>query len=132
LDALGDLDADIKLHIDRLTYRDMQAGATQVTATLVDRILNATIGRMQLYGGTASGTIRLDGSNSAPTVQANLQLEGISALELLRDAAEFDWIDGKGRIALAIEGKGHSEREIVETLDGSAEFAFRDGALVGL
>lgn len=130
-DGLGDLDAAVRLVVDRLTYRDIQAGTTHITATLADRVLNATIDRMQLYDGTATGTIRLDSAQSIPVLQANLQLDRVSALDLLRDAAEFDWIDGKGRVVLALEGKGRSEKEFVETLNGNAEFSFQDGALVG-
>ena len=132
LDGLGELDAVVSLVVDRLTYRDIRAGTTHITAILADRVLNATIDRMQLYDGTATGTIRLNGAETVPVLQANLRLDDISALDLLRDAAEFDWIDGKGRVALTLEGKGRSEKEFVETLNGSAEFAFRDGALVGL
>jgi len=132
LDGLGELDAVVSLVADRLTYRDIRAGTTHITAILADRVLNATIDRMQLYDGTATGTIRLNGAETVPVLQANLRLDDVSALDLLRDAAEFDWIDGKGRVALTLEGKGRSEKEFVETLNGGAEFAFRDGALVGL
>lgn len=132
LDALGDVDGDVRLHIDRLTYRDMQARDARITATLLDRVLDASIDGMQLYDGTGKGTIRLDAAGSVPSLQADLRLNEVSALELLRDAAEFDWVAGKGHITLAIAGKGRSEREMVERLDGSAQLAFSDGALVGL
>src|SRR5690606_26611584 len=132
LDGLGELDAVVSLVADRLTYRDIRAGTTHITAILADRVLNATIDRMQLYDGTATGTIRLNGVETVPVLQANLRLDDVSALDLLRDAAEFDWIDGKGRVVLTLEGKGRSEKEFVETLNGAAEFALGDGALVGL
>src|SRR5690606_29052252 len=131
LDALGDLDGEVKLRIDRLTYRDLQARDARITATLMDRVLDASIDRMQLYEGTGSGTIQLDAAGSVPELQANLQLVEVSALDLLKDAAEFDWVDGKSRISFAIRGEGRTEREMVETLDGDAQLAFSDGALVG-
>lgn len=131
LNTLGDLDGEVKLQIDQLTYRDIQARAARMTATLVDRVLDVSIAGMQLYDGTGTGAIRLDASGRVPDLQVDLRLEQVSALELLRDAAEFDWVAGKGRIRLAVTGKGRTEREMVETLDGSAEVAFSDGALVG-
>jgi len=97
----------------------------------MDRVLDASIDRMQLYEGTGSGTIQLDAAGSVPELQANLQLVEVSALDLLKDAAEFDWVDGKSRISFAIRGEGRTEREMVETLDGDAQLAFSDGALVG-
>lgn len=129
---LSRADADLKLHIDRLSYRDIIAADARITATLVDRVLDATINDMQLYEGSGRGTIRLDASGASTAVETDLRLDDISALELLRDAAEFDWIAGKGDVSLTLMGQGRSEREIVETLDGKAEFAFANGALVGI
>ncbi len=132
LNKLDIVDADVKLLIDRLIYRDVEAGVTRITATLADRSIDVSIDEMQLYGGAGRGTVRLDTSGSAAALKAELQVENVSTFDLLRDAAEFDWVDGKGEITLTITGDGRTEREIVETLDGKAEFAFRDGALVGV
>ena len=130
-DKLGLLDADVRLHIDEVRYREMKAGTTRITATLTDRVIDASINEMQLYGGFGHGTVQLDAAELTPSVQVNLELQNISAFDLLRDAAEFDWIAGEGRISLAFTGKGRTEREVVETLNGKANFDFRDGALVG-
>ena len=43
----------------------------------------------------------------------------------------MDVIAGKGRVHVSIAGRGRSERQIVETLGGRTEFAFRDGSLIG-
>ena len=109
----------------------MEAGSARITATLADRVLDATIDEMLLYGGNGRGAVRMDASGETPAIEASLQLEDVAALELLQDAAGFDWIAGKGRVSLAVTGHGRSELEIVRALDGKAEFAFRDGALVG-
>lgn len=131
LKRLDLVDADVKLAADRLVYREMEAGSARITATLADRVLDATIDEMRLYGGNGRGAVRMDASGETPAIEASLQLEDVAALELLQDAAGFDWIAGKGRVSLAVTGHGRSELEIVRALDGKAEFAFRDGALVG-
>jgi AsmA protein len=59
-------------------------------------------------------------------------VDGASALPLLQDAAKFQWLAGKARIALALGGQGLSEREIVEGLEGKADFAFQNGQIVGI
>jgi AsmA protein len=132
LAALGVVDANVKLDIDRLEYRDMKAGRTRITAALADRIVEATIDEMQLYEGSGRGEVHFDASGPTAALDADIQLDEIAAFDLLRDATEFDWIAGKGRISLAIKGQGRSEREIVETLDGKAEFAFHNGAVIGI
>ena len=131
-EKLGAIDADLKLLVDQVTYRKVKAGTARITARLADRRLDASINEMELYDGTGRGTVQLDATGSVPTIQAELQIDNVSAFDLLRDAAEFDWVDGKGRISIAITGQGQTEREVVETLNGKAEFAFRNGALVGV
>ena len=131
-EKLGAIDADLKLQIDQVIYRDVKAGTTRITARLADRRLDASINEIELYDGAGRGTVQLDATGSVPTIQADLQINGVSTFHLLRDAAEFDWVDSKGRITIAITGQGRTEREVVETLNGKAEFAFRDGALVGV
>ena len=58
-------------------------------------------------------------------------LEGISALPLLKDALGFEWLEGRGTIALALAGQGASERQIVETLNGKVDMATANGAIDG-
>lgn len=130
-ERLGLFDADVRLRIDELRYRNMKAGTTRITATLTERVLDASINEMQLYGGFGRGTVQLNAAETTPSVQVNIEVQNVSAFDLLRDAAEFDWIAGEGRILLAFTGTGRTEREVVETLNGKAEFDFRDGALVG-
>jgi len=130
-EKLGLFDADVRLNIDEVQYRYLKAGTTRITATLTDRVLDTSINEMQLYGGFGRGTVQLNAAESAPALQVNFEVQNVSAFDLLRDAAEFDWIAGEGRILLAFTGTGQTEREFVETLNGRAEFDFRDGALVG-
>jgi AsmA protein len=128
---LGRVDADAKLGIGRLLWRDIRLDKTQVTLALKDRVLSAAFDDVPLYNGRARGHLRIDATGEVPAIGVNLALDGISALPLLKDAAGFDWIAGNGRITLAISGQGQSERQIVESLTGTADVAIRNGALVG-
>jgi AsmA protein len=132
LSWLGHFDADAKLAIGRLLLRDLRLGQTQLTLALKDRVLSAGLDDVQLYEGRARGNLRIDTAGKVPAVGANLALDGISALPLLKDAAGFHWISGNGKMTLAVSGQGTSERQIVESLTGTADVAIADGALVGI
>jgi AsmA protein len=132
LSWLGRFDADAKLAIGRLLFRDLQLGQTQLTLALKDRVLSASFDDVQLYDGRASGNLRIDTTGKVPALGANLVLNGISALPLLKDAAGFHWISGNGKTTLAVSGQGRSERQMVESLTGTAEIAIADGAIVGI
>jgi len=132
LDILGRLDADAKLSIGRLAVRTFHLDQSDLTVALKNRVMTTTLNRVSLYEGTGTGTVVLDGTaGNAVNFASDIALEGISAQPLLKDAAELDRLTGKGRLTLTLVGKGKSEREIVETLDGRVAFAFADGAIVG-
>ncbi len=129
--SLGLFDGNIKLATDRILYRDVKTGTANILAALENRVLTARLEDLKIYDGKGEGVMRLDASSPEPTLQAKFQFDDVSGFELLRDAAEFDWVAGKGRVLVAVAGRGRTERQMVETLTGEAQFAFRDGALVG-
>lgn len=131
LAALGLLDAEAQLAIAGIAYQDVKIGASQITVGLKSRALRATLVDMRLYEGQGRGVVTLDGNAKVPAISVNLTLEGVSGLTLLKDAAHFDWIDGKGRVQIAVGGHGATERAIIESLNGKAELTFTDGAIVG-
>jgi AsmA protein len=131
LAALGAIDLDAKLAVGRLLYEHIKIGQSQLTIALKDRVLRATFDDLRLYEGRGRGLVTVDGTGKAAGVSTNLTVEGVSAQPLLKDAGAMDWLAGRGKLFLALSGQGQSQRQIVETLDGKADFTFTDGAIVG-
>ncbi|WP_439541489.1 AsmA family protein [Hyphomicrobium sp.] len=133
LAALGSLDANARLSIGKLTVSTVRLDQSDVTVALKDRIMTTTLNDVRLYQGTGRGTITLDGTRGTTAhMSANVQLDGIEALPLLKDTAEFDRLTGKGRLSFAVAGQGATERQIIGTLNGKVDVAFNDGAIVGI
>jgi AsmA protein len=130
LAALSTTDVEARLSFGRISAGDLKLGQTQTQVALKAGALRLTIDDAQLYEGRARGFVTLDVTRSN-ALGANIQVEGIAAQPLLKDAAGFDAVAGKGRLSLALAGQGRSEKEIVETLAGKAELTVSDGALVG-
>jgi AsmA protein len=128
---LGLADADLALSLDRLVHRDVKTGPSRLSLELKDRIAKITLEEMQLYGGRGRGLLTLDGTAQTPVAGANLTLDGISAGPLLKDALGFDWLEGRGTIALALAGQGASERQMIETLNGKVDMSTVNGAISG-
>ena len=133
LDGLGQLDADAKLSVGHLTVDTIRLDQSDLAVLIKNRVMTTTLNEVRLYGGVGRGTIILDGSGGgAARLGVDLKTEGIEALPLLKDAADIDRLTGKGRLGVVLTGDGTSEREIVETLAGRIEFAFEDGAVLGV
>src|SRR6185436_19548904 len=124
--------ADLALSVDRLVHKDLKTGPSRLSLKLEGKIANITLEEMQLYGGRGRGQLRLDGRGEIPVTGANLTLDGVSALPLLKDALGFDWLEGRSTIALALAGQGVSERQMIETLNGKVDMATVNGAINGI
>ena len=129
---LGAFDADIRLSMSSLAYQDIKVGATQLSMGLKNRALRTTFDDIRLYGGQARGVLTLEPTASGTAaIGVNLTADGVSALPLLKDSAGFDWIEGRGKLQIAVSGQGATQKAVMESLGGKADFTFTDGALVG-
>lgn len=130
--ALGAADVDAKLAVGRLLYDDIKVGQSQLTVALKNSVLKTNLEDVSLYGGRGRGFVTVDATNkSIGSVGINLIVDGVDALPLLKDAAEMDWLSGKGKLELAVAGQGANQMQIADTLNGKADFTFANGAIVG-
>ena len=131
LAPLGLVDADAKLAVTGLSFGAVHVDASQLNVALRDSVLKTTFEEVKLYEGRGKGFVTLDGSGAEAAFAADVQLSGIAAQPLLKDAAGIDWLAGSGNVTLAVSGRGASEAAIVRSLNGKSDVAVRDGALIG-
>lgn len=131
--ALNAVDTESRLTLGRFRVHGITIDSTVVRLGLRGGALTANLEDVRLYDGRGRGVVTLNAANPAlPQVGVNLTAEGVSALPLLKDAGDFDWVEGKARLQVALGGQGGSEKAIVESLNGRAEFAFTDGNMLGI
>lgn len=131
--ALGAADVDAKLLVGRVFVKNLKIGQSDLNVRLKNETLTTTINDIALYGGRGKGVInakRLTGTSLG--VGSDLTLTGVEARGLLKDAAEQDWLEGKGTIKLALVGQGTTQHQIMNSLNGNANMSFQDGAIVGV
>lgn len=131
LTALGAADVDAKLSVAQLSYRDLKMDACELAVGLKERVLKTTFADVKLYQGRGKGVVTFDATRAEPALTANVQLTGIAAQPLLKDAARIDWLAGTGDATLALTASGKSEAAIVRALGGKADIAVRNGAIIG-
>ena len=131
LTLFGVVDADAKLQIGRLLYQNIKIGQSALTVALKNKVMKTSFDNVQLYEGHGTGLLNIDGTGKAAQVGANFVLDGLSALPFLKDAADMEWLSGKTKLTLQLAAQGGSQLQLVETLNGKADFTFANGAIVG-
>lgn len=126
--TLAGADGEARLKASRVVWR----GATLTDAvgalSLGDGAMKIDIREGTLHGGSAKGVIT---ASAAGHVGIDLALDDVSALETLNNSGRFEMLDGRARIRLAVAGHGATEKEIVDTLAGSASIDIANGAILG-
>lgn len=126
------LNANLDLTLGRLLYENIKVGRSRLNVALLNQSLTAKLDEMELYDGVGRGVFTLNAQPKTPVFGANFNLSGVSAQPLLTDAAEIEWLAGKGQLLLALTSAGASQKDIVSGLNGTTSFAFENGAIVGV
>ena len=132
LAALNSVDSQVVLTVDRLNHGNVKMTEARLVTLLKNGLLRINVEKILLYGGRGTGRVSVDGGRGVPQVSASMLVNGVSALPLLKDAAAFDWIDGRGQLAINVAGRGKSQDAIIRSLKGDGRINFNDGALVGI
>jgi uncharacterized protein involved in outer membrane biogenesis len=130
--GLNAIDADFKLTTREIRWDKIKIDQSALSTTIKNGVLTANLEKLALYGGTGTGTVTLNGAAATPEVAAKFALADLNAYPLLRDAADFSWIEGKANINLNVTSKGGSEQALVQALNGTADYRFADGAIKGI
>jgi AsmA protein len=126
---LADLDG--RFDIGRLRWRDLEVAPLRLTATISDGKLVVNATDAHLYGGRGKAVLGVEPKGDGAAVSLDTTIDGVATQTLLKDLLGFDWLDGRGRLMLALSGEGVSEKQIVDGLQGRAEIKVAEGALVG-
>lgn len=85
-----------------------------------------------LYQGSYQGNIGLDVRSDTPKLSLNEQLSNIAIGPLLKDVLGKDTVTGTGNVAAVLTANGVDPELMKKTLNGKANFAFRNGAVKGV
>jgi AsmA protein len=130
--ALKAMNGKFGLSAEEIIYEYVKVRPAKVQAALSTGKLDATLADFNLYGGTGKAAVGIDASGKTPEHRVKVSLAEFDAYPFLRDAANFQSIEGKGTITLDLSATGASPSAIVSALGGSAKLEFADGAIRGV
>ncbi len=130
--GLRAVDVDFKVTTRGIRWDKIKIDESALSATIQNGVLTANLEKLELYGGSGTGSVTLNGAAATPEIGAKFSLVGLNAYPLLQDAADFGWIEGTAAIDLDVTSKGASEQALVQGLNGTAGYEFADGAIRGI
>ncbi|MFH1045188.1 MAG: AsmA-like C-terminal region-containing protein, partial [Pseudomonadota bacterium] len=84
-----------------------------------------------LYQGSLAGALSVQAA-AIPVITVKQNLTGVNVGTLLKDAANFDSLEGKGNLTLDVSGQGQTMSSIKKALNGNAAIRLTDGAIKGV
>ncbi|WP_422378732.1 AsmA family protein [Roseibium sp.] len=130
--GLKAIDADFKLTTREIRWDKIKIDQSALSTTIKNGVLTANLENLALYGGKGTGMVTLNGAAATPELSAKFSMNNLNAYPVLRDAADFGWIEGKATINLDVTSRGGSEQALVQGLNGTASYNFADGAIRGI
>ncbi|WP_300542269.1 AsmA family protein [Maricaulis sp.] len=132
LAGLGIVDANLDLAVGTLQFRDITVTDAALNVLIENARLTATLQRFTLYEGQGNVTVVANARSATPSYSLQASLSGLDALPFLEAAAGFERLAGTGTMGLNFTASGASQAAIMRSLDGSGNFNFADGAIVGI
>jgi AsmA protein len=132
LDGLAAFDLDLRLSAAGIKLASAQLGRTAVALNMRGGHLNVTIGESQSFGGMALGSFGLGSVNGGVAVNSHVQFVDVDLANCLSQLFGLHKLEGRGTLALDVEGTGDSVWALTHTLNGTASVEAHGGALTGI
>jgi AsmA protein len=132
LDGLSAFDLDLRLSAAGIKIGTATLGRTAVAANLRGGRLNITVGEARAFGGVVKGTLGIASANGGAEVKSHLQFADVELESCLGQVFGLHKLEGRGSLALNIEGAGASVLALTSALNGTATLTSRQGAFAGV
>ncbi len=132
LEGLADFDLDLRLSAATIKIATAQLGRTAIAATMRNGKLDVAVGESQAFGGVAKGSLGLASGDGGVAVTSHLQFADVDLESCLGQVFGLRKLEGRGNLALNIDGSGASVLAVTNTLNGTATLTAHDGAIAGI
>ncbi|HMK13757.1 MAG TPA: AsmA family protein [Burkholderiales bacterium] len=129
--ALKDLNANGSLRVGNLKAANVKAQQVRIDLKAANGKVDINPISANLYQGSTNGNVAVNAA-AIPVISAKQDLKGISIGPLLKDALDYDVLEGKGSVSLDVVTRGNTVTAMKKALDGKAALNLADGAVKGI
>jgi AsmA protein len=129
--ALQGLNANGSLKIGQLKAANVKASNVRIDIKAANGRLEVSPLSANLYRGSANGAVSIQAAQT-PVIAVKQTLSGVDMGPLLKDAADFDTLEGRGNVTLDVTGRGSTVSSLKKALNGTAAIKMTDGAIKGI
>ncbi len=131
-EALRRLDVIGRVTIGKLKAANLNLSEVDMSVKAKDGVIRLHPIDANLYSGRYRGNITVDARGKSPRTTVDENLTGVLAGPLLQDLQGTNRLTGKANVNIAMRSEGATADEVKRSLNGSATFAFTDGAINGV
>ncbi len=132
VDTLRGLNLSGTLKLASLKAYNLRSTDIEFTVKAKNGLLRINPAGASMYGGQYRGDITLDARQDTPVLSLNEKVSGVQAGPLLKDLTGDDKLLGTADFQATLKGRGATPEQLRQTLNGTAGFAFTDGAVKGV
>ena len=131
-EPLRKLILDGRIKIGQLVVSKAKISDLLVQIRAQNGVFNLNPLKMAMYQGNVNGNGNFNVQTNTPQTRINMDVAGIQVGPLLRDVLQKDILEGVTNAQLKLSMSGDNADKIKQTLNGSGQLRFNDGAIVGI
>lgn len=132
VDALRALNLDAEINLNQLTYQKYQLKQLVLAVLASGGQINVKQLDFNAFDGALHSQADLDVRGSVPDWRARLNAKNVALQPALSAAMNEDRLSGTGDVRFDVNAQGVRMSKLKSTLDGTADFALRNGQIKGL
>ncbi len=132
VDGLSGFDLDLRLSAANIAIGTAKLGRTAAAANMRGGKLVVTVGESVAFGGIIKGSVGIARNDEGAEMKTQLTFNGVDLENCIGELFGIRRIEGKGDVAITLEGSGSNVLALTRTLNGSVMMDGKQGALTGV
>ncbi len=132
LTALQKLNMEGSLRIGSLKVFNVKSSKLRIDMKAKKGQVNISPLSANLYQGSMNGNVEINAMPAIPTFTVKQTLNGVQLGPLIKDAADYDMLEGKGNATVNLATQGNTVSAIKKNLNGNAALNMESGAIKGI